>query len=124
MLDTCNRGTNASSVGTSQFNLVSDRYRAQKSLTWKAWKEHHGPVCLVKNRLYSQQTKWFHYHLPLKPELSTETLRTSLVEQRIRVGLGVERHQVADLLARAHEANRQAQLAGDCYNDSTFCRAV
>ena len=41
-----------------------------------------------------------------------------LIEKGIRVGFGVEGHQVVDLLAGADKTNRQAKFASDCHDDA------
>src|SRR5712692_43528 len=46
------------------------------------------------------------------------------VEEGISVGIGVEGNHVVDLLAGAHEADGQAQLARDRDNDAALGRAI
>src|SRR3984885_14712046 len=60
-----------------------------------------------------------------KPKSAGETLALlCLVKQRVDVGLGIEWNQVVDFFARADEADRQIQFAGDGYDDAAFGGAV
>ena len=50
--------------------------------------------------------------------------RVASVEERVDVGLGIERDQVVDFFAGADEANRQIQFAGNGYHDAALGGSV